>query len=105
LRVPAPQPACTSDSPILFRADANLVVQIRHWNSKEGQELICSFNILQHVFGISESLRADANLVVEIKHWKSKEKKFSLLAWSFLPAHVLITRSDGGIYGADGAPF
>ncbi len=67
MRVPAPQPACTSDSPILFRADANLVVQIRHWNSKE--------------------------------------KKFSLLAWSFLPAHVLITRSDGGIYGADGAPF
>jgi Cytoskeletal adhesion len=39
---------------------------------------------------------ADANVVVEIKHWKSKEKKFSVLAWSFLPAHVLIARSDAG---------
>ena len=43
---------------------------------------------------------ADANVVVEIKHWKSKEKKFSVLAWSFLPAHVLIARSDAGGNGS-----
>lgn len=45
-------------------------------------------------------LCADANLVVEIKHWKSKEKKFSLLAWTFLPAHVLITRANATGNGA-----
>ena len=44
--------------------------------------------------------RADANVVVEIKHWKSKEKRFSVLAWSFLPAHVLITRGDAAGNGA-----
>lgn len=43
---------------------------------------------------------ADANVVVEIKHWKSKEKRFSVLAWSFLPAHVLVSRADAGGNGA-----
>jgi Cytoskeletal adhesion len=43
---------------------------------------------------------ADSNVVVEIKHWKSKEKKFSVLAWSFLPAHVLISRTNAGSNGA-----
>jgi len=49
-------------------------------------------------------LPSDANLFVEIKHWKSKEKKFSLLAWSFLPCNILVSRPDANTAGEVAVP-